>query len=74
MQIKAAVLYGPKTPLRVEEITLEDPEEHEVRVKVVATGMCHSDLHIIKGAMSRVPFPWFWGTRAPALWTRLALV
>jgi len=56
MQIKAAVLYGPKTPLRVEEITLEDPQDHEVRVKVVATGMCHSDLHIIKGDEPS-PFP-----------------
>jgi len=30
MQMKAAVLYEANTPLRVEEVTLDDPQDHEV--------------------------------------------
>lgn len=47
--MKAAVLYEVNTPLRVEEVTLDDPQYQEVMVKMAATGVCHSDLHIIKG-------------------------
>ena len=49
MKMKAAVLYGTNQPLRVEEVTVDDPEDHEVLVRMVATGVCHSDLGIIKG-------------------------
>lgn len=49
MKMKAAVLYEPNTPLKVEEVTLDDPKEREVLIRLVATGVCHSDLHIIKG-------------------------
>ncbi|KAF9652750.1 GroES-like protein [Thelephora ganbajun] len=40
----AAVLYGPKD-LRYEERTLWPPRPNEAQVKVVATGLCGSDLH-----------------------------
>jgi S-(hydroxymethyl)glutathione dehydrogenase/alcohol dehydrogenase len=49
MQMRAAVLYEANTPLRVEEVTLDDPKDQEILVKMVATGVCHSDLGIIKG-------------------------
>jgi len=49
MKMRAAVLYEPKKPMMVEEITIDDPQEHEVMVKLVATGICHSDLLPIKG-------------------------
>ncbi len=49
MKMKAAVLYGPNEPLRVEEVTLDDPQEQEVMVRLVATGICHSDLLLMKG-------------------------
>lgn len=54
--MKAAVLYDPNTPLKVEKVTLEEPETNEVLVKIVATGICHSDLHFMKGEMP-VPVP-----------------
>jgi Zn-dependent alcohol dehydrogenase len=56
MQMRAAVLYEANTPLRVEEVTLDDPGDQEVRVKMVGTGVCHSDLGIIKGE-NPSPFP-----------------
>lgn len=39
----AAVAWAPKEPLSVEEITVAPPGPHEVRVKVTATGVCHTD-------------------------------
>ena len=47
--MKAAVLYEPFQPLKIEDLTLEAPREREVLVKIAASGVCHSDLHYIKG-------------------------
>ena len=49
--MKAAVLYEYNTPLKVEDLTLDEPQGNEVLVKMVATGVCHSDLHFMKGDM-----------------------
>jgi S-(hydroxymethyl)glutathione dehydrogenase/alcohol dehydrogenase len=54
--MKAAVLYEPNTPLRVEDVTFDDPQDNEILVKIMATGLCHSDLHFMKGEMP-VPVP-----------------
>ncbi len=51
MKMKAAVLYETNTPFRVEEITLDEPQDQEVLVKMVATGVCHTDLHAAKGEL-----------------------
>ena len=47
--MRAAVLYGKHQSLAVEEVTLDPPKEREVLVKLAASGVCHSDLHYIKG-------------------------
>ena len=47
--MKAAVLYEKYQPLKVEELTLDPPRQREVLVKLAASGVCHSDLHYIKG-------------------------
>jgi S-(hydroxymethyl)glutathione dehydrogenase/alcohol dehydrogenase len=47
--MKAAVLYETKTPLRVEDLDLKDPGPGEVLVKMMASGVCHSDWHVVKG-------------------------
>ena len=47
--MKAAVLYEPFQPLFVEDLDLEGPRRREVLVKLAASGVCHSDLHYIKG-------------------------
>ncbi|HEX9841453.1 MAG TPA: Zn-dependent alcohol dehydrogenase [bacterium] len=56
MRIKAAVLYGANQPFKVEELELDPPGPGEVLVKMVATGVCHSDLHVVTGDLQR-PFP-----------------
>lgn len=42
--MKAAVLHQHNTPLVIEDVELQNPGPGEVRIKVEATGVCHSDL------------------------------
>jgi S-(hydroxymethyl)glutathione dehydrogenase/alcohol dehydrogenase len=53
--MKAAVLRGYKQPLSIEEIQIDDPQPREVRVRTVACGVCHSDLHCLEGALPVPP-------------------
>lgn len=55
MKMKAAVLEALNTPLKIEEVELDDPKDNEVLVKLVATGVCHSDIHCIKGDLATAP-------------------
>ena len=49
--MKAAICYEAGAPLKVEEVTLDEPQVNEVLVKLMASGVCHSDLHFMKGEM-----------------------
>jgi S-(hydroxymethyl)glutathione dehydrogenase/alcohol dehydrogenase len=46
MKTHAAVLWGRGQDWRVEEIDLDPPKDHEVLVRWVAAGLCHSDEHL----------------------------
>jgi NDMA-dependent alcohol dehydrogenase len=50
MRTRAAVLREYNQPWSVEEIELDPPKAGEVLVKMVASGMCHSDEHLLTGA------------------------
>lgn len=52
--MKAAVFHGPHQPLSIEEVEIDQPMSQEVLVRVVASGVCHSDLHFVEGLY---PFP-----------------
>jgi len=55
--MKAAVCYEFSKPLVVEDVELAATGAGQVRVKVAATAVCHSDIHDIKGEMpGTVPF------------------
>ena len=56
MTIQAAVLRGAHEPFSIESVELAPPGPDEVLVKVVATGVCHSDWHLVSGATSH-PMP-----------------
>ncbi len=47
--MKAAVLLETNSPLVIESVDVEKPREQEVQIRITATGICHSDLHNIKG-------------------------
>ncbi len=51
MLVKAAVLHEPGQQLAIQELELVSPREGEVLVRFVASGVCHSDLHVIQGHM-----------------------
>lgn len=57
MKIKAAVAYGPGEPLKVETVELAPPKGGEVLVKMVATGVCHTDAYTLSGADPEGLFP-----------------
>lgn len=48
--MKAAVLREVRTPLQIEEVQISKPGPHEVLIRTVAAGLCHSDLHFIEGS------------------------
>ncbi|MCL8012301.1 Zn-dependent alcohol dehydrogenase [Streptomyces sp. AS02] len=54
--VRAAVLPAVDAPLEITEIELPDPGPGQVRVRLAAAGVCHSDLSLSNGTM-RVPVP-----------------
>lgn len=54
--MRAAVLHDIARGLEIEEIPVPRPKAGEVLVKVSACGLCHSDLHVLGGAIS-FPLP-----------------
>ena len=57
MRIKAAVLPAPGARFEVAELELAPAGPGEVLVKIVASGLCGSDLHAVDGDRTLVPFP-----------------
>jgi S-(hydroxymethyl)glutathione dehydrogenase/alcohol dehydrogenase len=55
--MKAAVAYQPNVPVVIEEVELARPAGREVLVKLMASGVCHSDWHILKGEWGTAAFP-----------------
>lgn len=47
--MKAAVIHGFGEPLHIEQIPVREPGENEILVKVIACGVCHTDLHACHG-------------------------
>ncbi|WP_338039537.1 S-(hydroxymethyl)glutathione dehydrogenase/class III alcohol dehydrogenase [Marinobacter sediminum] len=54
---KAAIAWGPGQPLSVEEVDVMPPKAGEVRVRVVATGVCHTDAFTLSGDDPEGNFP-----------------
>jgi len=52
--VKGAVMYNFFEPLKVESLKLKAPREDEVVVKLVASGVCHSDLSVTQ---AKIPVP-----------------
>src|SRR6202000_1562437 len=48
--MKAAVLREVGKPLVIEDVRINKPGPHEVLIRTVAAGVCHSDLHFIEGS------------------------
>jgi alcohol dehydrogenase len=74
MKINAAVLntigaespYAESMPLTIQQVNLDPPGDGEVLVKIVAAGLCHSDLSVINGSRPR-PTPMVLGHEASGI-------
>ena len=54
--MKAAVLRAVGEPLTIEDLRLDEPGPGEIRVRIEAAGVCHSDLHYLTGDLpARLP-------------------
>jgi S-(hydroxymethyl)glutathione dehydrogenase/alcohol dehydrogenase len=60
----AMVARGPKQPLTLESITVDTPKAGEVRVKVIANALCHTDVYTLDGHDPEGLFPCILGHEA----------
>jgi S-(hydroxymethyl)glutathione dehydrogenase/alcohol dehydrogenase len=67
--VKAAVLYERRAPLVVDDLELVSPGSGEVEVRLVASGVCHSDLHHMRRDMSTSAPPMVLGHEGAGLVT-----
>jgi S-(hydroxymethyl)glutathione dehydrogenase / alcohol dehydrogenase len=58
VRINAAIFREINQPLTIEEVDIDQPGSREVLLRTVASGVCHSDLHCLRGALP---------TRTPAI-------
>ena len=55
--MRGAVLHEYRSALKIEELDLNDPGPGEVLVKMMASGVCHSDWHVVKGEWGHQDVP-----------------
>lgn len=66
MKTRAAVLTGPHQPFEIMELELDPPGPKDIRLRMVAAGLCHSDLHMIDGELA-VRYPVVGGHEAAGI-------
>ncbi|MGA7420640.1 MAG: hypothetical protein WBW80_21815 [Acidimicrobiales bacterium] len=71
MRSEAAILWEDGFSWSVEEMELDPPQTGEVLVRLAASGMCHSDEHLVTGDLPSVK-PVIGATRVLASWSRSA--
>lgn len=54
---RAAIAWGPSQPLSIEEVDVMPPQAGEVRVRILATGVCHTDAFTLSGEDPEGIFP-----------------
>src|ERR1051325_7090699 len=57
MKITAAVVPARSAPFEIRGLDLAGPHPDEVLVRIVASGMCHTDLHARDGYFPNLPYP-----------------
>lgn len=54
---RAAIAWGPGQPLSIETVDVMPPQDGEVRVRIVASGVCHTDAYTLSGEDPEGVFP-----------------
>ncbi len=60
-QARGAIARIPDAPVEIENFTLDDPGAHDVVVRILASGVCHTDLGIKTGTYGTDGFPFLLG-------------
>ncbi|XP_003341432.1 alcohol dehydrogenase S chain-like [Monodelphis domestica] len=66
IKCKAAVLWELNKPFSIEEVEVAPPKANEVRIKIIATGICRSDDHVVAGLLA-YPVPIILGHEAAGI-------
>src|SRR5260370_10486714 len=69
--MKAAICYEFGKPLRIEEVEIDVPQQGEVKVRMVAAAICHSDVHAMRGEFKRTRLPGVLGHEAAGIVTEI---
>jgi S-(hydroxymethyl)glutathione dehydrogenase/alcohol dehydrogenase len=67
MKSRAAVAWGAGKPLTIEEVDVAGPKQGEVLIRVVATGVCHTDAFTLSGSDPEGVFPSILGHEGGAI-------
>ena len=70
MKVSAAIATAPKVPLSITELELDEPRAGEVQVRMVASGVCHTDA-IVRDAWYPFPMPAVLGHEGSGIVTKL---
>ncbi|CAG8606721.1 4875_t:CDS:10 [Acaulospora morrowiae] len=57
IKCKAAVAWGPNQPLSIEEVEVLPPKKGEIRIQILASGVCHTDAYTLSGKDSEGKWP-----------------
>jgi len=57
IECRAAVAWKAKEDLKIEKVVVAPPKDKEVRIKLKATGVCHTDAYTLSGEDSEGVFP-----------------
>ncbi len=60
-QARGAIARIPDAPVSIEEFTVDDPGVRDVLVRILASGVCHTDLGIKTGTYGTSGFPFLLG-------------
>ena len=55
--MKAAVVKQPHSPIVIEDRPIPEPKAGEVLIRVLACGVCHSDMLVVEGAWPGIQYP-----------------
>jgi NDMA-dependent alcohol dehydrogenase len=70
IKTKGAVLWGLHEQWSIEEIEVGDPVAGEVQIQLAASGLCHSDDHIVTGDIPIAGFPFVGGHEGAGIVTK----
>jgi Zn-dependent alcohol dehydrogenase len=67
IKCKAAVAWEPNKPMEVTDIEVAPPKAGEIRVKIIANALCHTDIYTLDGCDPEGLFPCILGHEATAV-------